>query len=430
LTHWNGLQLRTAIICFLLSMLDGADVLVVSFVAPVLTKQWGISDVAFGLVFSAGLAGMTLGALFLAPFADIWGRKRMILLSTLVITVGMTASGWAQDIVQLVALRVWTGLGIGAMLASITALSSEYAPDQFRPLAVTLVTAGYPVGATLAGLAAGYVIPAFGWEAIFILIGLASALMAPLVAAALPESTEFLIARQPASALARVNRYRLNQGKQPMSGLPPVEFKTARLPIARLMSPDLRIGTLLIWGAFFASFFTVYFLTSWVPKIAVQAGYSLPIAVNGSAVFNLGAFFGLVLLGWCASRMNLATLISLFFLLAAVAMILFGLRQAPLAIFYSSMLIMGFLIQGGFGGLYAIATQYYPAAVKTTGVGWAIGVGRLGAVAGPAIGGIVLSSGISLFLCFLLFAIPMLLAAVLTWLVAAQPASKTMPMTV
>lgn len=420
MTDWTRLQIRTLIICFLLSMLDGADVLVVSFVAPVLTQIWDISDAAFGLVFSSGLAGMTLGALLLAPFADTWGRKAMILIATTVIASGMIGSAWTSSVYQLVALRFWTGLGIGSMLASITALASEYAPVRSKAFAVTFVTAGYPAGATAAGLAASSIIPAFGWEGMFIIIGLGSAVMFPMVLFILPESVEFLAARQPRGALDRINRNLSAEGKPPLQALPDAPQRAKRPPIGRLLATDMRRDTLLLWGAFFASFFTVYFLTSWVPRVAVGAGYPLATAINGSAVFNIGAFLGLILLGWFAARLELARLIAAFFLLAAVVMLAFGWQHRPEIFFYAGMISIGFLVQGGFGGLYAIATRLYPAAVKATGVGWAIGIGRLGAVAGPAVGGLAISNNLSLLLTFGLFALPMVVAALLILAVSPE----------
>lgn len=185
-----------------------------------------------------------------------------------------------------------------------------------------------------------------------------------------------------------------------------------------MFAHDLRFGTLLIWGAFFFSFFTLYFLTSWIPRIGVGAGYPLSTAINGSLLFNVGAFFGLITLGWFAARVELAKLIGIFFLLSAACMVIFGALHTPVLVFYAGMILIGFLVQGGFGGLYAVATRFYPTEAKTTGVGWAIGIGRFGAIAGPAVGGIMISAGLSVFASFAVFAIPMLLAAAMTWLVA------------
>jgi Arabinose efflux permease len=415
---WTNLQIRTLFLCFILNMLDGADVLVVSFVAPVLTQEWAISDAVFGLVFSAGLAGMTLGALFLAPFADVWGRKNLIMLASAVIAIGMLASVLTTSVSQLMALRFFTGLGIGSMLASVAALASEFAPPRYRSFAVAVATAGYPAGATLAGLAGSWIIPAYGWQGMFILIGIGSAVILPILWLYLPESVQFLIARQPRGALERANRYLSAQGMELLTVLPLRSVASAAPPIRKLVQGDLRLVTLLCWGAFFSSFFTLYFLTSWIPRLAVEAGYPLATAINGSAAFNVGAFVGLVALGWFASRFELAVLIATFFILSAITMIVFGAQHTPEAVFFAGMVVIGFLVQGGFGGLYAIAARIYPTEVKTTGVGWSIGIGRLGAVAGPVVGGIVISAQLSLFASFVIFAIPMVIAALLTLLIA------------
>lgn len=420
MSEWTKLQLRTLLVCFLLNMLDGADVLVVSFVAPLLTAEWNVSDAAFGVAFSSGLAGMMVGALFIAPVADIRGRKFLILLATAIVSVGMLASALVQSLTQLVILRFLTGLGIGSMLASVSALASEYAPERFRSFAVTTAIAGYPAGATLAGLAAGYILPAFGWQGMFVLMGLISTVLLPLLWFYLPESVQFLLARQPRNALQLANRYLRLQSLPELQSLPVPGSKEGTSPVSRLLARDLRLGTALIWAAFFSSFFTLYFLTSWIPSIGVGAGFELATAIRGSAVFNVGAFFGLVTLGWFTMRMDLAKVIGWFFLLSSVVMALFGAWHAPVSVFYGLLLVMGFLIQGGFGGLYAVATHYYPTTARSTGVGWAIGIGRFGAIAGPLLGGFVISAGTSLLLTFALFAGPMLLAALMTWLVARQ----------
>lgn len=332
----------------------------------------------------------------------------------------MLASAFTTSVFELMVLRFLTGLGIGSMLASVAALASEFAPPRFASFAVATATAGYPAGATLAGLAGSWIIPTYGWQGMFILIGAGSAIILPLLYLALPESVQFLLARQPRGALQRANRYLSAQGLEKLIDLPPRRSTSSVPPIRKLLEGDLRLATLLSWGAFFASFFTLYFLTSWIPRIAIEAGYELSTAINGSAAFNIGAFVGLVTLGWFASRFELAKLIAAFFILSAITMVAFGAWHEPETVFFAGMVVIGFLVQGGFGGLYAIAARIYPTEVKTTGVGWSIGIGRLGAVAGPAVGGVVISAQVSLFGSFVIFALPMVVAAALTLKIAKR----------
>lgn len=417
---WTALQIRTLLLCFVLNMLDGADVLVVSFVAPVLTQEWQVSDALFGLVFSSGLAGMTVGALFLAPFSDVWGRKTIVLTATVVIATGMLASACAGNVAELSILRFWTGLGVGSMLASLAALSAEFAPQKFRSFAVIAGTSGYPIGALVAGMAGAQIIPVYGWEGMFVLVGMGSVLVLPVLLIALPESVQFLLARQPRNALHRANMLLEAQNLPAAATLPPPAARGSRPPISRLLDKEFRTATLLLWSAFFAAFLTLYFLTSWIPRIAVNAGYPLATAINGSALFNLGAFAGNLALGWLTARYNLTKLIAGFFVLAATGMVVFGAYHAPQVVYYIGMVAIGFLLQGGFGGLYAVAAQQYPTAIRATGVGWGIGIGRLGAVAGPALGGLALSAGLSLQANFALFALPVILAAGLVWVLGAM----------
>jgi predicted MFS family arabinose efflux permease len=244
--------------------------------------------------------------------------------------------------------------------------------------------------------------------------------MFPIVWFALPESVEFLVARQPRRALERVNRLLYAQGLEPLAVLPGVKERRSAPPVGRLFAQEFRAETLLLWGAFFASFFTLYFLTSWIPRIAVIAGFPLGSAVTGSATFNLGAFFGLVLLGALSAQLDLAKLIGMFFILAAAMMALFGVIHQPEIVFFIILFVIGFLVQGGFGGLYAVAARVYPAEVKATGLGSALGVGRLGAIGGPAVGGVLLSADFGLAAIFAVFALPMLLAAFLALRVAKR----------
>lgn len=409
---FNALELRTLAFCFVLNMLNGADVLVVSYVAPVLAEEWGTGERTLGLLFSAGLAGMMLGALALGPLSDLFGRRAMILWAGGAIAVGMAASGLATDIGELVALRFGVGLGIGSMLASVTAMAAEYAPKGFRALAVTVAAAGFPLGAIAVSLTASATLPVHGWAPLFLVQGGLSALMAPICLRWMPESVEFLLTRQPRDALRRANRILLAMGKSALAA-PPDKAAAARRPSpVRLLERDRRVGTLLVWAAFFGAFMTLYFLLSWIPTLAVAAGLSIGHALYAGAAYHLGSIAGHVALGWLSLRFGLFKLVAVAFGLSVVLMPVVGAAQQPTSLFVAEIFLLGALAQGGFGGLYAAAARLYPTEVRATGIGWALGTGRLGAVIGPFLGGLAIGWGAGRVEIFALFALPLIAAAV------------------
>ena len=413
--HFTGLQLRAALFCFLLFVVDGADVLVVSYAAPALAADWALSPDRLGIVFSAGLAGMTLGALVLAPQSDRYGRKTLILVALALVGLAMIASGFAGSINRLILLRFAAGLGIGSMLASITALGAEFAPPRHRAFLVTFATGGYPVGAILSGIAATYVIPAWGWRGLFVGAGVVSLILFPLALVLLPESLSFLAERRPRRALERINRMRAAMRLPALETLVAGTGEAARAGVSALLAPRRRTITVMIWGTFFFTFLTLYFLTSWIPKIAADAGLSPGQAIYAGAAFNFGALLGVILLGWLASRLSLSRTIAWFFAGAPLAMLAFAYFHEPLSLLFVELVVMGFFIQGGFGGLYAVAARAYPTAIRTTGVGWGLGAGRFGAIFGPLLGGLVLGAGATLQTTFLIFALPMIVAGLLIW---------------
>ncbi len=412
-TSISRLQYATIFVCFLMNVLDGMDVLVISYCAPAIAKSWEVSPEALGIVFSAGLAGMALGALLLAPFADRIGRKNMILLSAVIMGTGIFLTAYCKDVYQLGLLRLLSGIGIGSMLASTAALAAEYTPDRTKDFWVSLVIAGYPVGAVLSGLVAARVVPNSGWQLMFQLAGLASFVTIPIIWIWLSESIYFYLKQQPNNALEKVNAILTKMGRPMLSELPPITEKKAAIPVRDLLSPAYRLSTIQLWLALFLSFASLYFLTSWIPKLAESAGLSLSLAIYAGTVFNVGAFFGIAIQGYLSSRFGLKRTIGAFLILTAVLMAIFKLfigSDALLLVFG----VLGFGIQGGFVGLYAVATRLYPTEFRTTGVGWSIGIGRLGAVIGPALGGLLVGMGLSMATNFLIFAIPTVFAGVVT----------------
>lgn len=418
----SKLQYATILVCFLMNILDGMDVLVISYCAPAIAKSWEVGPEALGAVFSSGLAGMTIGALLLAPFADQMGRKRMILLSALIMGSGIYLTAFCSNVIQLVILRFFSGIGIGSMLASTAALTAEYTPDRTKNFWVSLVISGYPVGAVVSGFVAAEVIPASGWQRMFQLAGIASFLTLPIIWFFLSESIEFYLKKQPVNALSKANFLLSKMGRPTIDKLPESTEKERALPVGKLLHSEYRIPTFQLWFAFFLAFGALYFLTSWIPKLAESTGLSMSLAIYAGTVFNVGAFFGIVTQGFFSSRIGLKKTIALFFVLTAILMFIFkAFIGSEVLLFVFGLL--GFGLQGGFVGLYSVAVRLYPAEFRTMGVGWSIGIGRLGGVIGPALGGILVGMGLSMASNFMIFAIPTLLAGVVTFFLAAKNVS-------
>ena len=412
----SRLQYLVFAVCFLMNALDGMDVLVISYAAPLLAEDWSIAPTALGVVFSAGLLGMTSGAVFLAPYADRIGRRAMILLSILITGCGVVATAMATTVNLLMLLRFVSGLGIGAMLASVATMAAEYAPDRRRNLILGTVLSGYPIGATLFGLLAAELLPTMGWQSIFLVAGTITLITFPVVFLVLPESLSFLMRMQPAGALERVNGVVRRLGREEFESLPQAAHRVEKSNVAALFDDRHARSTVLLWLAFFMNFAALYFLTSWIPKLASSAGLPLELAIYAGAVFNFGAVFGIATSGLLSQSIGLRRTITVFLLATAVAMSVFGFATGSwmtLALFG----LIGFFIQGGFVGLYAVAARLYSTEIRTTGVGWAIGAGRTGAIVGPLLGGILVASGFSIGANFRWFAIALILAAGFTWMI-------------
>ena len=409
----TGLQYSTILICFLMNMLDGMDVLVISYTAPAITKAWDISPQALGTVFSAGLFGMTIGTLFLAPFADKIGRKSIILISGIIMGVCIYLTSYAASITELLIYRFVSGLGIGSMLASTASLASEYTPNKTRDFWVSFVISGYPIGAVVAGLVAAKVIPTEGWQQMFRIAGIASMFSVPLILFFLSESIDFYLRTQPQNALEKLNKILAKMNIQPLESLPIIDKIKSKLPVDQLLKTDFKKPTLQLWAALFMAFAALYFLTSWIPKLAKDAGLSMELAIYAGTVFNIGAFFGIITQGYFSSKYGLKKTLGLILVLTGVLMASFGLFVGSDVILLI-LALLGFGIQGGFVGLYALSARLYPTEFRTTGVGWAMGAGRLGGIVGPMIGGLLIGAGLGIATNFLIFAVPALLSGLIT----------------
>jgi benzoate transport len=366
------------------------------------------------VLLSAGLFGMAGGSLFLAPWADRYGRRAIILLCLVLITVGMALSAAAQGVAQLLALRVVTGIGIGGMLASLNVITSEYSSNKWRSTAISIQVIGYPIGATIGGTIAAILIAQYGWRSAFLFGAIASLVMIPIVIWRLPESFDFLLAKRPPNALQRLNDLLRGMQQQPVTKLPeapPMEEKHAQgNPVAHLFIGGLARSTLLIWSSFFLLMFAFYFVLSWTPKLLVQAGLSSQQGITGGVLMNLGGIIGGTLFGLLSSKLSLRNLTAAYLVLTAVGLVLFAMYATNLTMAFAVALFIGFFIFGSMAGLYSLAPILYPAIIRTTGMGWSIGIGRIGAIIAPTIVGLLLDRGWVASELYYAFTVPLLLA--------------------
>jgi benzoate transport len=414
LERMSGFQWTAIAICVLLNMLDGFDVMVMAFTAPHVSADWQLSGKALGLMLSAGLVGMAVGSLFLAPLADRIGRRAVILWCLAILTVGMALSALAQTAWQLGLLRVFTGVGIGGMLASVGVITAEYANAKWRSTAVALQATGYPVGATLGGLLAAAMLEHWSWHTVFLLGAVSSLLCAPLVLRWLPESLDFLVTKRPPGALVRLNALLARMRMAPLTELPAARLRIEgeKQGYAALFVGELRKPALLIALAFFLHMFAFYFVLSWTPKLLVAAGVSAQQGITGGVLLNLGGIVGGSLFGWLASRLPLTRLTAVSLLLAGVGMVAFAGFNTTLGVAFPIAFLIGAALFGAMAGLYAAAPVVFAPEVRTTGLGWAIGIGRLGAILSPLTVGLLVDGGWLPSTLYVVFAVPLLLATV------------------
>ena len=408
-----SLQYVTVLICILINMCDGMDVMVISYTSNAIEKEWTIGAGDFGIVFSVGLFGMALGAMLLASKADVFGRKPMIVLCAFLMGTGVFLTAFAQSLPQLILFRFFSGIGIGSMLACTSTITAEYAPEKTKNFWVSFVMAGYPIGAVLSGLVATKLIAANGWQAMYYFAGAATLLTIPIIVVFLKESLEFLLKAQPQNALQKANIILAAMKLQQLKELPAKNTKKIKTSVISLFAGNIKNSTILLWSAFLLCFAALYFLTSWIPKLASNAGFSSSLSIYAGIFFNLGASFGIITQGYLSAKFGLRKVICCFLIGTALLMALFGFFTGTFVILILFCLI-GFGIQGGFIGLYAAAARIYPTEIRGTGIGWAIGFGRLGAILGPFIGGLLISSGAPLLFNFISFAIPVAVAGFIT----------------
>lgn len=414
-------QLLVVGLCLVFNMVDGFDITAMAIVASSVASDLQLTSDRVGWIFSFALAGMMAGAMLLAPISDVIGRRKVVIISLALIAASILFTARATTLAEFFVLRFVSGMGAGAMLACQAALAAEYSPEKYRVFSISAVTSGYPLGAMMTSVVAGYVMPEHGWQGMFLFGGAVTLVMALAALLFLPESLKYLLERRPADALQRVNIILAKLKKGALESLPTITAvkdgtkSNASENVIKLLAREHRVATLTLWAAFFLSFSTLYFLMSWIPKLMEDSGYDRGVGHHAFFLFNFGGVIGIYLMGWMSTRWKLSNLILIMLMSSAVAMAVFAAAPNRLNLLLALITLIGILQQGGFTGLYGAAAKIYPTRMRSTGIGWAIGLGRSGAVAGPAIAGYLIAAGFNMSANFYFFAIPMAISGFIAY---------------
>ena len=413
-------------LCFLVVAADGMDVAIMGFVAPSILQEWGISRPAFGLDMSAAPIGLVIGALVAGPSSDRIGRKVVLIGSVFLFGVFTIATAFTSSPAQMAALRLLTGIGLGAAMPNTTTLLSEYAPARKRALMITIMFTGFNLGSALIGFAAGFLIPLHGWRSVLMFGGALPLVLIPFLLWLLPESARLMAvqgkpAARIAASLGRVCGVRFFGDERFTSNEPQLP---TRKPIGVLFADNFGLMTIALWVTYFMGLLVIYLLTGWLPTMMKDAGLAITTAANVTAMFQIGGTIGAVIVGWAMDRVRPARVISLAYLGGGLCVLALGTMGALSPALTLLVFSAGFCMSGAQTGLNAFAPSCYPTFARATGVSWMLGMGRFGSILGSAIGGALLGLGWGFGPILGSLAIPAACAAIA--ILATQSGSRTL----
>jgi AAHS family benzoate transporter-like MFS transporter len=396
-------------LCAVLMIVDGYDMISYGSVVARLMVEWELSSVQAGWLGSVALFGMLIGGMFIAPLADRLGRRPVMIACLAVSAAASLGCALSTGFLSLAIFRTLVGISLGAMVPNFIALVGEFAPKRSKAFWVCMVCSLYSAGGIAAGLLAIVLIPAFGWRSVFY-VSAAAVVLVPVMLKLLPESPEFL-ARQPhrrAEFESIVTR--IAPGIDPTRVVSVVRESTPKAPIAEIFRHGNAVNTVLIWLVFATTMLLSYGLNTWLPTLMTTAGYPLGSGLFNLVILNVGGLFGAMFAGWLSDRFGIKKIILAYFLLATVSLTCLGFN--PTALVLNLLLVIaGATTIGTLSVVHALAAEYYPSLVRSTGIGWAAGIGRIGAMSGPILGGALLGLALPFQQNFLVVALPGLLGA-------------------
>lgn len=412
----GGLQIRVAVICTVVQLCDGYDVNSIGVSVPSLTHLWNLPGPAFTVAFLWSSIGIMVGALSAGPIGDRIGRKPLLLASLLIFGIASLLSAFAGSLAMLTVLRFFTGLGIGGGFPGAATLTGDYAPHRRRALMIMASFTGAPIGGFLCGQAAGFLLPSFGWQSVFLVGGIIPLALVVVMIVWLPESPRFLAAKANPSPreIALLRRLEIEPGSARSHGVD----LAAGNPVKMLFSRGYALQTVLMWIIFFCSLMNLFLFIYWTPEVLHLIGYTPAEAARAASFRELGAIFAVLYLGLAIDRFGTERALALHYAAGIIFIALIALVPLPYLALVAVIFLSGMTIIGSQTGANAACGKLYPARMRASGLGWALGIGRLGGIAAPALGGFLLRSGMEplhIFLGACLFAF---IAAVATGLLA------------
>lgn len=417
-------------------VMDGFDAQAMGFVAPAIIRAWGVDKAALGPVFGASLMGMLVGSLVLSPLADRIGRRPVLIGSTVFFGLCMLATPLATNLAQLFGVRFVTGLGLGGIMSNAMALAGEYSPKRRRVSLMMWVSCGFTAGAMLGGVVSAALIPRWGWISVFFVGGAIPLGIAALMLRFLPESMQFLVVH--GRSLVRVRSWiariapdvRISDDAQPFVS----ETKPSGALVAELFRNGRTGFTLLLWGINFMNLLNLFFLSSWLPTLVTSGGHDLSTAVLAGTVLQFGGVLGTVAMGPVIDRIGFYRVLVPVFAIAAVAVFAIGQPALSLVALFLVIFVSGLCIVGGQPAINALAATLYPTSVRSTGVGWSLGIGRAGSIVGPVVAGQLIGwhwTGSELFMAAAVPAgLSCIMLAVMARMKAAHPPAGGSPRSV
>ena len=411
---FSGYQWLIFGLCFLIVLLDGFDTAAIGFIAPSLINEWGVSKPALAPVLSAALFGLAAGALSAGPLADRLGRKRVLVGSVLVFGVACLGSAFAGDLTQLTVLRFLTGIGLGAAMPNAVTLMSEYCPNQRRAMLTNAMFSGFPLGAAFGGFLASWMIPQFGWRSVLVLGGVTPLLLVVVMVLLLPESVRYMVAKGQPVERIRAVLIRISATAQQAQSFFMTETKAAvegQSGLGVVLSPAYRVGSLMLWLAYFMGLVIFYALINWMPILFKDAGIAPKDATLIAALFPLGGV-GAIFFGWLMDRFNGNKIIAVGYALTAVSIYAIGQVAGNVGILVLVVFVAGTIMNTAQSSMPALAAGYYPTQGRATGVAWMLGIGRFGGIAGSFLVAELARRHLDFATIFMVIAVPGVIAAI------------------